>query len=375
MDPAFIPYGRQQILAEDIEAVIAVLQSDWLTTGPMVERFEVAVAQATATAHGVAVCNGTAALHAAMHAIGIGPGDEVIVPPMTFAATANAVLYQGGTPVFADVELDTLLIDPAAVAAKITPRTKAIAAVDYAGQACDYSKLRDIASKHGLHLLADACHSLGGSQHGAPCGSQADLSVLSFHPVKPITTGEGGMIVTDDAELARRLRLFRNHGITTDHRQRSAIGAWRYDMVELGYNYRLSDIHCALGVSQLKRLGSFIERRQELAARYDAAFAGLDTIRPLARRWGNYHGFHLYVVRVPQRDRVHARLREMGVGANVHYTPVHLHPYYRQHLGTGEGLCPVAETAYSEILSLPIFPDLSEVEQERVIAALLEAVS
>lgn len=370
-----VPYGRQQIADEDIEAVCATLRSNWLTTGPTVERFEQELARKVGVEHGVAVCNGTAALHAAMYALGIGPGDEVIVPPMTFAATANAVLYQGGTPVFADVEADTLLIDPAAIEARITPRTKAVVAVDYAGQSCDYDALRTIAERHGLRLVADACHSLGGSYHGAPCGSQADLSVFSFHPVKPITTGEGGMVVTGNEELARRMRIFRNHGITTDHRQRSLAGAWRYEMVELGYNYRLSDIHCALGLSQLNRLDGFIQRRQNIAARYDAAFAGYPAIRPLAVRPWNSHGYHLYVVRAPHRDTLYAGLRDRGINANVHYTPVHLHPYYRQHLGTGEGLCPVAEAAWDEILSLPIFPALSNDEQERVIAALEEVVA
>ena len=370
-----IPYGRQQVTEKDIEAVCATLRSSWLTTGPVVERFEQELAGKVGAEHGVAVCNGTAALHAAMHALGIGPGDEVIVPPMTFAATANAVLYQGGTPVFADVEADTLLIDPGAIEARITARTKAVVAVDYAGQSCDYDALRTITKRHGLFLVADACHSLGGSYHGAPCGSQADLSVFSFHPVKPITTGEGGMIITRDGELARRMRIFRNHGITTDHRQRSLAGAWHYEMVELGYNYRLSDIHCALGLSQLNRLDGFIQRRQSIAAGYDAAFAEHPSIRPLAVRPWNSHGYHLYVVRTPHRDALYAGLRDRGIHANVHYVPVHLHPYYRQHLGTGEGLCPVAEAAWSEILSLPIFPSLSDVEQGRVVTALKEVVA
>lgn len=370
-----VPYGRQQITDEDIEAVCAALLSSWLTTGPMVDRFEQELARKVGMEHGVAVCNGTAALHAAMYALGIGPGDEVIVPPMTFAATTNAILYQGGTPVFTDVETDTMLIDPTAVEARITSRTKAVVAVDYAGQSCDYDTLRVIVERHGLFLVADACHSLGASYHGAPCGSQADLSVFSFHPVKPITTGEGGMVVTDNEGLTRRMRIFRNHGITTDHRQRSLAGAWRYEMVELGYNYRLSDIHCALGLSQLNRLDGFIQRRQNIASRYDTAFAGHPTIRPLAVRPWNSHGYHLYVVRTVHRDKLYTGLRDRGIHANVHYMPVHLHPYYRRHLGTGEGLCPVAEAAWGEILSLPIFPTLSDAELGRVIVALEEVVA
>lgn len=370
-----IPYGRQQVDEEDITAVCEALRSNWLTTGPLVDRFEQELARKVGVEHGVAVCNGTAALHAAMHALGIGPGDEVIVPPLTFAATANAVLYQGGTPVFADVEADTLLINPAAVEARITPRTKAVVAVDYAGQACDYDSLRTITDRHNISLVADACHSLGGRYRGKPCGAQADLSVFSFHPVKPITTGEGGMIVTRDAELARRMRVFRNHGITTDHRQRSLTGAWHYEMVELGYNYRLSDIHCALGLSQLNRLDGFITRRQAVAARYDAAFAGTPSIRPLAVRPWNSHGFHLYVIRTPFRDNLYARLRDQGIHANVHYVPVHLHPYYQRTLGLAKSLCPVAEAAYGQILTLPVFPDLTEPEQTRVIDTVLQAAA
>ena len=370
----FIPYGRQTVGAADIEAVIAVLRSDWLTTGPLVERFEEAIAGSVGMKFAVAVSNGTAALHTAMAAIGIGPGDEVIVPPLTFAATANAVAYRGATPLFADVDSDTLLLNPARVEELISGNTRAIIAVDYAGQACDYDRLRAIADRHGLCLVADACHSLGARYGETPCGSLADLSVFSFHPVKPITTAEGGMIVTNCKELAARMRSFRNHGITSDHRQRHSAGAWHYEMVELGFNYRLTDLQCALGLAQLQRLGGFIRRRQELASRYDRAFVQHPAISPLAVSPRNSHGYHLYVVRVPRRNQVYGRLREAGIGANVHYIPVHFHPYYRQHFGTSEGLCPVAEAAFAEILSLPLYPSLAEEEQDRVIASLLAAV-
>lgn len=374
MDPKFIPYGRQQLEPDDIEAVIDVLRSDWLTTGPQVERFEAMLAQTAGTEYAVSVCNGTAALHAAMHAIGVGEGDEIIVPPLTFAATANAVLYQGGTPVFADVGTGTLLIDPTSVASRITARTKAIVAVDYAGQPCDYDALRQIASRHGLYLISDACHSLGAAWRGKPCGSQADLTVFSFHPVKPITSGEGGAIVTGDEVLARRMRTFRNHGITTDHGQRAKTGSWHYDMVELGFNYRLTDIQCALGLSQLAKLPEFIGHRRRIARAYDEAFAHSPRIHPLGVHPEARHGYHLYVVRVPGRDRIFGALRQAGIGANVHYIPVHLHPYYRRRFGTGEGLCPVAEAAYGEILSLPIYPGLAAGDQSRVVATLQEAV-
>jgi perosamine synthetase len=368
-----LPYGRQSVDEDDIEAVAAVLRSDWLTTGPAVDRFESAVADFVGAKHGVAVSSGTAALHAAMYALAIGPSDEVIVPPMTFAASANAVVYAGGAPVFADVEADTLLIDPADVEKKITNRTRAIVAVDYAGQPCDYDALRTIAQRHELALVSDACHALGGKYRGRQVGTLADLTVFSFHPVKHITTGEGGMIVTDDDALVARMRMFRNHGITTEHRERSQQGSWFYEMVDLGFNYRISDFQCALGLSQLNKLTGWIARRQEIAAHYDAAFGANPAIRPLRVRTGACHAYHLYVVRVAgDRQQIFRTLRERGIGANVHYVPVHLHPFYRQRFGTGPGLCPVAEAAYERILSLPIFPGMSDTDVEHVIAATLE---
>ena len=242
--------------------------------------------------------SGTAALHAAMYALGVGPGDEVIVPAMTFAATANCVTYLGGTPVFADVDPDTLLIDPAEVEAKISGQTKAIVAVDYAGQPCDYDRLLAIAGRHGLALVDDACHAIGGSYQGRPVGSLAVLNAFSFHPVKHVTTGEGGAVATDDPALAGGMRMFRNHGITTDFRQRETAGSWAYDMVDLGYNYRLSDIQCALGITQLAKLPPSVARRQAIAAQYDAAFAELPGVQPLAVRRDCSHAYHLYVVRL-----------------------------------------------------------------------------
>ena len=365
----FIPYGRQSIDLSDIDAVVEALQSDWLTTGPKVETFEQALAKAGGKAFAVAVSSGTAALHAAMHCIDIGPGDEVVLPPMTFAATANAILYQGGTPVFADVDPETLLLSPAEVEKSITAKTKAVVAVDYAGQACDYEELRTLCRGHGLKLISDACHSLGGQYQGAPCGAQADLSIFSFHPVKSITTAEGGAVLTDDEETWRRLRRFRNHGITTDHRERASKAVWQYEMTELGYNYRLSDLHSALGTSQLQRLPAFINQRQELAAIYDRVFAG-SAIRPLKCQANVTHAYHLYVVRVKNRQSVFEQMRSAGIGCNVHYMPVYLHPYYRRTLDHGPGLCPIAEAAYEEILSLPIYPGLTEEQQQRVIRSM-----
>jgi perosamine synthetase len=370
-----LPYGRQWIDEEDIAAVVAVLRSDWLTTGPQVAEFEKAFAQAVGAAEAVAVNSGTAALHAAMAALGIGPGDEVIVPALTFAATANCVCYRGGTPVFADVGPETLLVDPLSVAARLTPKTRAVIAVDYAGQPCDYAALQALADRHGLALVADACHAVGATYHGRPVGSLAALSTFSFHPVKPMTTGEGGMITTDDATLAQRMRTFRNHGITTDHRQREAAGSWFYEMVELGFNYRLTDLQCALGLAQLRRLPDWIRRRQEIARRYNEAFAAHPCATPLVLRPDRTHAYHLYVVRVAgDRRRAFTALRDRGIGVQVHYIPVHLHPFYRQRLGTGPGLCPVAETAYEHVLSLPIFPQMTDADVESVVAAVAQSV-
>jgi len=375
-----LPYGHQWIDEADIEAVIQVLRSAWITTGPKVTEFEEAFAKFVGAKYAVAVSSGTAALHAAMYAIGIKPGDEVIVPAMTFAATANCVVFLGGSPVFVDVDPETLLIDPDQVEAKITPRTKAVIAVDYTGQPCDYDALREVADRHGLTLVADACHALGATYKGRLVGSLADLNVFSFHPVKHITTGEGGMITTDNPDFAERMRIFRNHGITTDYRQREKQGSWFYEMVDLGYNYRITDIQCALGLSQLNKLPGWVKRRQEIAQKYDAAFAEFPAIQPLKVRADVSHAYHLYVVRLDlsqlraTRAEIFTALRAEGIGVNVHYIPVHLHPFYRERFGTGPGLCPVAEAAYEEIITLPLFPRMGDNDVEDVITAVRKVV-
>lgn len=373
---ALLPYGRQTLDDDDVAAVADVLRSDWLTTGPRVEEFEQAFAVFVGTEHAIAVSNGTAALHAAMFALGIGPGDEIIVTPMTFAASANCVLYQGGTPVFADVDPRTLLIDPAQVETKVTSRTKAIVTVDYAGQPCDYDALGTIAKRHGLAIVDDACHAVGGRYKGRAVGTLADLNTFSFHPVKHFTTGEGGMITTHDPEFAWRMRVFRNHGITTDHRQRDQQGGFFYEMVELGFNYRLTDFQCALGLSQLRKLPESVRRRQTIAAMYDIALAGIEYVRPLAVRPEVSHAYHLYVVRFDtkalsmDRMEIFLALRAENIGVNVHYIPVHLHPYYQERLGTGQGLCPVAEAAYEQMVTLPIFPQMTEADVNDVVQAI-----
>lgn len=373
-----IPYGRQQITEDDIAAVGAALRSDWLTTGPLVPQFERRVAEYVGARHGIAVSSGTAALHSAMFAIDICPGDEVIVPPMTFAATANCVAYMGGTPVFCDVEPDTLLLNPNKIEEKITQRTKAVIAVDYAGQPCDYDRLKAICHRHNLSLVADACHAIGATYKDRKVGALADMTVFSFHPVKHITTGEGGMVMTDNDEFDMRIRRFRNHGITKGFKERAATGEWHYEMTDLGFNYRISDFQCALGISQLSRLPEFLAKRRKIAEKYTSAFSSISCLGLLTVRPEVQHALHLYTILYhPQnsknnRDTVFSLLRKEGIGVNVHYIPVHLHPYYKQRFNTGPGLCPIAENAYEKILTLPLFPSMSDEDVDRVINAVLE---
>lgn len=375
--PTLLPYGRQMVDEADIAAVVEVLRSDWLTTGPKVDEFESALAQVAGTKYAVAVSSGTAALHAVMDALDVGTGDEIIVPTMTFAATANCAVYQGAIPIFADVDSKSLLMDVASVESKISPRTKAIVAVDYAGQPCDYDQLHALCQRHGLSLVADACHAIGGSYQDAPVGSLADLSTFSFHPVKHVTSGEGGAVSTNDFELAQRMREFRNHGITTDQRQRADNGEFYYEMTHLGYNYRMSDIQCGLGQSQLLKLTEFVARRQQIAARYDKAFALLTSVEPLVTAPDRQNAYHLYIIKLDlaalttDRSGIYRALKAENIGINVHYLPVHLHPFYQERFKTGLGMCPVAENAYDRILSLPIFPAMTDTD----VADVIEAVS
>ncbi len=361
-EQAYIPYGRQAISDEDIATVVSVLKSDWLTTGPNINAFEEVFAAQCGVGYAVAVNSGTAALHCAMYAINLQPGDEVILPSMTFAATSNSVLYQGGTPVFVDVLEGNLLIDPEQVLQAITPQTKAVVAVDYAGHPCDYDALRAICDQHNLVLISDACHAVGGSYNGRPVGSLADLSTFSFHPVKHMTTGEGGMITTENEEYAQRMRTFRNHGITTDHRQRAENGSWYYEMVDLGYNYRITDFQCALGQSQLTKLPLWVSQRQEIASQYDVFFANYSGLTPLQKLGNVQHAYHLYVVRadsIQQRDLYFEGLRNQNVGVNLHYIPVHMHPFYKNNKQRiKQEKLTNTEAAYSSILTLPIYPDM-----------------
>ncbi len=370
---SWIPYGRQTVEEDDIQAVVEVLRGDWLTTGPMVERFERALAERVGARYAVVFSSGTAALHGAYFAAGVGPGDEVITSPLTFAATANAALYLGARPVFADVQEDTGNIDPEHVKRLASNRTRVITPVDFAGHPADLDELRAIADDIGAVLVEDACHALGARYRGRPVGSVADMTVFSFHPVKHITTGEGGAVVTNNRNFHERLLLFRNHGITRNPllMQCEPEGPWYYEMQVLGYNYRLSDIGCALGLSQLRKLDRFLSRRSQIVALYNEALADAPVIRP-ARRPYVEPAWHLYVVRLtdPARRRhVVERLHELGIGVQVHYIPVYRHPYYRAR-GLDDAQCPAAEAFYAGSISLPLYPSLSDDQVHRVADAL-----
>lgn len=367
-----IPYGKQTIEQDDIQAVVDVLQSDFLTTGPKIAEFEQTVADYVGAKYAVAISNGTSALHAACFAAGIGPGDEVITTPLTFAASANCVLYCGGTPVFADVDPKTYNIDPEDIRRKITDRTKAIIAVHLAGQPCDMDAIHSIAREHGLIVIEDGAHALGSVYKGKKVGSMSDMTTFSFHPVKPITTGEGGMIVTDKENFYKKMVLFRSHGITRDDSMMTRNdGPWFYQQFDLGYNYRITDIQCALGCSQMKKLDRFLARRKEIVARYNEAFADSDNIITPYQLSDTESGWHLYIVQVKNCDRrqVFEAMREKGIGVNVHYIPVYMHPYYQEH-GYENVHCANAEEIYSHIISLPLYPGLTSEQQDYVIDTL-----
>lgn len=368
----YIPYGRQSINDEDIAAVVETLKSDFLTTGPKVQEFEEKIAAYTGVKYAVAVANGTAALHVACLAAGIGAGDEVITTALTFAASANCVLYCGGRPVFADVDPDTYNIDPADIERKITEKTKAIIPVHFTGQPCDMDEIHRIAKKHGLLVIEDGAHALGAEYKGKIIGGLSDMTTISFHPVKHITTGEGGIVLTNNAELYKRLSLFRTHGITRDTSLMTENeGDWYYQQLVLGYNYRISDIQCALGISQLKRLPEFLEKRREIAKRYDKALLDMPEYKRPKQLENTKNSWHLYVIQTPEnrRKKIFDGMRNVGIGANVHYIPVYKHPYYQKN-GYRDVFCKNAEKIYKNLISLPIYPDLKVEEQEYVIENL-----
>jgi len=371
-----LPYGRQSIDEDDIAAVVKVLRSDWLTTGPKVGEFEEAFAAWTGARYAVSFSSGTAALHGAAFSAGIEAGNEAITTPLTFAATANCILYQGGKPVFADVCSDTLNLDPCEVERRINIRTKAILPVDYAGHPADLDAFLAIAERRGLTIIEDACHALGAKYRGRKVGSISHMSVFSFHPVKHVTTGEGGMVTTNNPQFADRLRMFRNHGITSDARDRQREGQWYYEMVLLGFNYRLSDIACALGTRQLGKLEANLERRREIAAEYTSEMRDIPGIIVPQVREDALSAWHLYPIRVESsklqagREEIFRALRAENIGINVHYIPVHLQPYYKERFGYRVGEFPIAEHAYERLISLPMFHGMTDEDVDDVIAAV-----
>lgn len=366
-----IPYSTQTIGKKDIDSITQVLRSSWLTTGPWVERFEQKVATFVGARYAVAVANGTAALHTACFGVGVTAGDEVITTPYSFAATANCVLYCGGTVVFADVDQTSLTINPTEVEKKVTKKTKAIIGVDFAGMPADWLKLQLIAQKHKLKLVADAAHSLGASYLGKAIGSLADVTCFSFHPVKTITTGEGGMVVTNSKAIYERMKRFRTHGIVKGLRKTEP---WYYEMRDLGFNYRLTDMQSALGLSQLSRVKSFVNARKRLAQRYTRVFAGLKhLLLPSGDTDEKQSSWHLYPLRIDfdllkkSKRQLFAQAKRAGITLQVHYLPIHLHPYYRKTLGFKPGDFPLSVETYNQEVSLPLYPTLTYRQQDRVI--------
>ncbi|HZG11731.1 MAG: UDP-4-amino-4,6-dideoxy-N-acetyl-beta-L-altrosamine transaminase [Kurthia gibsonii] len=368
----FLPYSTQQISDEDIKTVIETLKSPYLTTGPKVSEFEKVVADYVGATYAVAFSNGTAALHAACYAAGITQGDEVITTPITFAASANCVRYMGGEVIFADIDEETYNLDPKEVEKKITSKTKAIIPVDFTGQPVDIDAFMEIGKKHNIVIIEDGAHSLGASYKKRKVGATADMTMFSFHPVKPITTGEGGMIVTNNRTYYEKLCLFRGHGITQTAYAKEQ-GDWYYEMTDLGYNYRMTDIQAALGISQMNRLDEFIEKRQELANLYTEKINQLPTLKAPNQLADTKSGWHLYSVQLDEvalgktRKEVFEDLRNANIGVHVHYIPVYWHPYY-QELGYKKGICPKAEQWYERALTLPLHPQMNEADVDFVLS-------
>lgn len=377
----YLSYGRQCIDEEDVQAVIDILRGDYLTTGPTVSLFEKKIADYVGAKYAVAVSNGTAALHMACFAAGIGPGDEVLVPPITFVASANCVLYCGGTPVFVDIDKDTHNIDVNKIEELITSRTKAIIPVDLAGQSVDMDKILEIAKKYNLIVIEDGAHALGSEYKGEKVGARADMTEFSFHPVKPITTGEGGIVVTNNKEYYERMKLFRTHGITKDKESMTKYdGPWYYEQIDLGYNYRITDIQCGLGISQLKKIDSFIGKRREIASIYDEELSKIPEVNVPFEESFSKSGYHIYTITLNldmlkcNRREIFEALQCENIGVNVHYIPIYLQPYYRE-LGYKQGICPVAEEVYNCMITIPLFASMTNEDVNDVINAIKKVIN
>ena len=375
-------YGHQYLDEDDIQAVVDVLRGDFLTCGPNITSLEKALCELTGAKYCIAISNGTAALHVACLAAGIGAGDEVITTPITFAASANCALYCGATPVFADINPETYNINPEDIERKITDKTKAVVAVDFTGQAVEIEKIRAICDKHNLVFIEDGAHSIGTNYNGVPVGGQADMTTFSFHPVKTVTGGEGGAVLTNDEALYEKLQLYRSHGITRNASlmEHESEGGWYYEMIDLGYNYRMTDFQAALIESQLKKLPAFKARRQEIVNRYNEAFKDMPEIFVQKEIAESDTTRHLYIINL-QLDKLTGTRREIfdalaaeNVQCNVHYIPVYYFPHYEK-LGYKKGLCPNAEKAYEGFISIPLYPAMSDRDVEDVIAAIKKVIA
>lgn len=400
MKKSHIPYGRQSIDKNDIKAVVEILSSKWLTQGPVIDQFENAIAKFAGSKHAVAVSSGTAALHCACSAAGVEPGDEIITVPITFAASGNCARYLGAHVKFVDVIPTTQCMNPELIEAAITERSKAIIPVDFTGRPCEMDAINEIAQKYGLTVIEDAAHSLGAVYKNRPVGSLTDMTIFSFHPVKLITTGEGGMILTDDDNFALKLRMFRSHGITKGQftplrefeqgadnenrylrsERRNSKAKWYYEMQTLGYNYRITDFQCALGISQLDKIEHFLERRRQISEQYNSVFRNHPLIRIPRIEQGTQSAWHLYIINLvlekmkKTRRQVFEELSAENIGVQVHYIPLHLNPYYRETYGYKRGDFPVAEEFYDTALTLPLYPGLSEEDFERIVDSVLSIV-
>lgn len=376
----YIPYGRQWIEEDDIEAVVEVLRGEYLTTGPKIKEFEEKLVKYTGAKYAVAVSNGTAALHAACYAAGIKEGDEVITTPITFVASANCVLYMGAKPVFADVDPNTYNIDYENIRAKINAKTKAIIPVHFTGQPCDMDEITKIAKEYNITVIEDGAHALGASYKGRKVGSIADMTTFSFHPVKHITTGEGGAITTNSESLYKKLLLFRTHGISRNEDElQNNEGSWYYEQQYLGYNYKITDIQAALGITQLSKLDRFLAFRKEYASQYSDAFKEIDALDVPFQASFAHSAWHLYLICLRleklncSRNQIFKELQSRSIGVNVHYIPVYYHPYYRN-LGFEKGICPYAEDLYERMITLPLFPKMGSEAVQYVISNVKEVL-